>query len=429
VRLQARDGNGAPIAHQILANPQHPFFGGGYWGHQYLRVLLPVSVPGCGYATYAISEALPRELSVSVADNPRVERTEALILENELIRAEFDRSAALVSLVDKASGEEMVDRGRGGGVFRLVTEDDAKGMTAWTVGRWKSVRSVHDDVSVTGVAGGDGLRQWISFEARFASSRLSVTVSLDKGSSSLSWAASCDWLEIGRKGSGIPQLNFFLPLTGEMKAYRYDVPFGVLDRAPADQDVPASSWALGVPRKSGRPSTMLIADQKHGFRCVDNSLSLILLRSSFDPDPYPELGVHAFGFAVALADCSSAARLVASASERAHPLVVHSGTAHAGSLPLAQGFLTLAAGSVAISAVKMPEDEAGASLLIRLYETDGKKCATSIRFFCAPSSAWLVDINERKTEGAVDLDGDTVRVEVGPFTVQSVVVHFDGCRE
>ncbi len=428
-RLQARDGNGAPIDHQILPNPQHPFFGEGYWDHHYLRVLLPVSAPGCGYATYAISEALPQELPVQEPDYPRVERRDEYVLENERLRAEFDpHTAALVSLVDKTSGDQMVDASRGGGIFRLIMEDDAKGMTAWTVGRWKSARSIHDDVRLTAAPGTGGLRQWLSFEAHFASSRLSVTVSLDRGSPALSWSAECDWMEIGRKGAGVPQLSFFLPLAGEMKAYRSDVPFGVLDRPPADQDFPANGWALGLPKKPGRTSVMLNADQKHGFRCVDDSLSLTLLRSSYDPDPYPELGVHRFGFAIALVECSSAARLAASASERAHPLAPLSGTAHAGSLPLAQGFFTLAAGTVAVSAVKMPEEEGGGSLLVRLYETDGKKTTAELRFFCAPSSAWRVDINERKTDGEVILDGPTVRIEVAPFTVQTVIVHFNGCR-
>jgi alpha-mannosidase len=431
-RLQVRDAAGAEIAHQILPNEERLIVGKSYWGHQYLRLLLPVSTPGCGYATLSLTETPPHELLTNLPDEPRVERLEEHVLENDLIRAVFDpRTAELASLVDKASGEEMIDRARGGGMFRLVNEDDAKGMTAWIVGRWKSVRSVHDDVRLSSVAGGTGLRQWLSFEAGFAASRLKVTVSLDKGSASLSWSVECEWLEIGRKGSGIPQLNFFLPLTGEMKAYRYDVPFGVVDRHAALQDFPANSWALGVPKKPGRAAVMLIADQKHGFRCVENSLSLTLLRSSFDPDPHPDLGVHRFGFAVALVDCASAARLAAAASERAHPLVALSGTAHAGSLPLTQGFFSLEGGSVAVSTIKMPEDEEGARLLVRLYETDGKKTTAGLKFFCAPDSARRVDINESTIgeAGAVSLEGDVVRVELEPYTVQSIVVHFEGCRQ
>ncbi len=131
---------------------------------------------------------------------------------------------------------------------------------------------------------------------------------------------------------------------------------------------------------------MVIADQKHGFRCIDNSLSLTLLRSSYDPDPYPELGVHRFGFAVALAEGSSAAQLVAAAADRAHPLV-----------PCRERCMR-----VAPSLAGFPHPGGrdrgglrgqdargrGRGVLVRLYETEGKKTRAALRFFCAPSAAW-----------------------------------------
>jgi hypothetical protein len=78
----------------------------------------------------------------------------------------------------------------------------------------------------------------------------------------------------------------------------------------------------------------------------------------------------------------------------------------------------------------MPEDEGGSRLLVRLYETDGKRTTAELRLFCAPSSAWLVDINEKAVEGpgAVSQEGDVVRVTLEPFTVQTVIVQFEGCR-
>jgi hypothetical protein len=158
-------------------------------------------------------------------------------------------------------------------------------------------------------------------------------------------------------------------------------------------------------------------------------VSLSLLRSSIDPDPHPELGVHRFGFSVLLADCTATAGLVSAARERAHPLVVVSGTAHAGSLPLTQGFLSIE-GPGSFSTLKMPEDQSAGRLLVRLYETEGKKGPTVLRFFCAPSRAWLADLNEnqRDEQGALTLSGDTVRIEMEPHSVSTIVVQFEGCR-
>ena len=160
---------------------------------------------------------------------------------------------------------------------------------------------------------------------------------------------------------------------------------------------------------------MLVADQKHGFRCADNSLSLTLIRSSFDPDPHPELGMHRFSFAVSPVDCSSNRRLVEISQDRAHPLV----------------FLSVEDGMVAVSAVKMAEDDDGGCLVARLYETEGKKTAAALKFFCSPKSAWLADLNENRLKDAAPatIVGETVTVEVEANTVVTLVAQFGGCRE
>jgi alpha-mannosidase len=311
-----------------------------------------------------------------------------------------------------------------------VREDDSRGMSAWTIGRWMSVRSLHDGVKVTPTAGGDSLSQWLTYEMRFGGSRLKATVTLERDSSALSWSVECEWMEVGRAGEGVPQLNFFLPLAGDCKAYRFDVPFGTVDRPGADMDVPANSWALGVPKKAGRKAVMIVADQKHGFRCVNDSLSLTLLRSSYDPDPHPELGTHRFGFAVSLVEPGSSAVLVRRARERAHPFVVLAGTGHAGTLPLSGGFLSLEEGSVAVSAVKMAEEVQTGRVVVRLNETDGKKTTAVLAFFCTPSRVWRSDPHEATREQAgTAIQGKRVTVEVEPHSVTTLVVQFEGCRE
>jgi len=332
--------------------------------------------------------------------------------------------------VDKQSGEDLLDTSRQGGIFRLVQEDDARGMTAWIVGRWMSVQNVHQQVKLSAVSRGS-LRQWLSYEISFASSTLRATVSLDRDSAALCWSVECEWLEVGRKGVGIPQLNFALPLGAEAKAFRYDVPFGSVDREPLEQDLPANGWVFAVPGKAGARSVMLVADQKHAFRCGRNSMSLTLLRSSYDPDPYPELGGHRFSFSVHVAEGGTTARLARVAQKRAHPLVCLSGTVHGGSLPLEHGFLEVADGGVVVSAIKMPEEPEAGTVLVRLYETEGKKGPATLSFFRAPSTAWAVDLNEHRLEAgpAVTVSGTRVTVEMNPYSVMTLRIRFPERRQ
>jgi len=69
-----------------------------------------------------------------------------------------------------------------------------------------------------------------------------------------------------------------------------------------------------------------------------------LIRSSFDPDPYPEVGIHKLQLAV----CAGAAvaenrKLAEAAFDYSHPLSVISGTIHSGDLPAQASFLALEA--------------------------------------------------------------------------------------
>ncbi|NJD03817.1 MAG: alpha-mannosidase, partial [Ruminiclostridium sp.] len=202
-------------------------------------------------------------------------------------------------MIDKKTGREMVDQGRSAGFFRLIDEDDSKGMTAWVIGRYMNVTNIDKDVKISSVcADSDSLRQWISYSVKFRDSSLSVVVSLDQNSAGLDFNVDCDWQETAVKGKSIPQLNFHMPLAYTCKAYKYDIPFGTIIRDPLDMDVPAGSWALGMPESMAGSAVMLVSKTKYGFRCTDDSLSLTLIRSSYDPDPYPENGMHRFGFAV-----------------------------------------------------------------------------------------------------------------------------------
>jgi alpha-mannosidase len=391
-------------------------------------VLVPVQVPGLGYTTCTVSESVPSEMELPLPNDWRVERPDAFVLENERLRAEFDTvSCILRSLVDKSSGEELL--GRPGAGFRRVEEDDAKGMTAWTVGRWMSVRSLHENVRVVPQKREEKrpVRQSLAFEVAFDSSKLKAVVSLDKDSPVLRWSVECEWLEVGRKDVSIPQLSFHLPLAFECKTYRYDVPFGTIDRAPAAQDLPANSWAAVASKKGGRRTVMLVAGQKHGFRCADDSLSLTLIRSSFDPDPFPELGMHRFDFGVCVLEGGVPSTLVREAAAYNHGFNVISVAPHAGTLPRAHGFVELEAGPVVLAAVKMPED-GGRRLVARLYEADGKEAIAVLRFFRAPAAAWLADLNERRLEAGpeVRVDGTSVSVAVAPHTVATLVVEFPG---
>ncbi len=463
-RMQVQDAQGRIAAHQVLEQGTHP-----YWGHQYMRVLIQASVPSCGYSTYVLTESQESDLPLPLPRNLRVERAHAFILENEWLRVEFDaRTGALASMVDKGTGEELVSAGGAGGVFRLIREDESQGMTAWKVGRYMDVQDLVDNVRIRSVSAGPGaIRQAIVVEIAFSRSTLKATVSLDEGSPLLRYDVECDWREIGERGAGIPQLGFYVPLAYDCPRLVYDVPFGVVERPAMDLDVPANRFAVAVnPDAAGR-SLLLATDSKHGFRGRNDSLAVTLIRSSFDPDPYPEIGKHAFSLFLGPVTGGNSRDLILRGAVANHPLSVVSAAPSAGVLPLEQSFLRIEEGSVALSAVKTLETDAADVTdvadvaahaaahrwIVRLYETDGRPTRAVLRFFKNVAKAYFVDLNEEAAAGAAqgagaaaqakaqtnaqgapqvtaegeDIqrdDNGTLSFSVAPFRVVSVCVEF-----
>lgn len=426
-RLEVLDRDGIPVECRLQEGHLQQYQQeGSYWGHKYMKLLVDAAVPACGYNTYMAHEKASYN-PVKPHDEPRVEVPCEFVLENACIRVEFDTcNASIISMLDKRTGRELVDPGRPAGIFRLIDEDDAKGMTAWTVGRYMNVTDLCKDVKISGAfADKDSLRQWLAYDVKFRSSNLKVLISLDKDSSRLDFRLECDWREMAEKGGFVPQLNFNMPFNYGCKAYKYDIPFGTITRGPLDMDVPANSWALGIPEDGGENAIMLVSNTKYGFRGTDNSISLDLIRSSYDPDPHPEIGIHKFRFAVEIVeDCNDNTALIEKAYACNHPVSFVSGMKHGGSLPAGGSFMKLKRGTVAVSAVKMPEAGGGNRLIIRAYETSGSRTQAVLKLAGKISEAWFVDINEDRLEqqDGITVSGDTVAFGVDAASMVSLCI-------
>lgn len=422
--LEVTDERGVATEYQLLDQGCHP-----YWGHDYVRLLIRAKVPSCGYSTYRIA-AGEEALKPLFTSDPRLDRPEMFVLENDRMKVAFHpENASIVSMVVKSTGEELVADGRPAGIFRLIEEDPAQGMSAWRVGRYMKVRDLHDAaVKIRWLSNGS-LRQSLQYELAFSRSSCQVTVSLDHGSDRLEFQVTCDWQESGSNDTHIPQLNFHWPLAYSCSSYQYDVPHGTIDREPLAMDVPANSWAH-APREGGDGcSVMLMSQTKYGFRGVDQSLSLTLIRGSFDPDPYPELGDHhRMKFAVGWTRASNASQRIDMAHRYNHPISVLSGTAHPGTLPLSNSFLKLVEGTVSVSAVKMPETNRGNRWIVRVYETEGQATVARLALFGKVRQAYYVDTNEVKAarqHGVIAISGHLVSFDVPAYASTAVCLELE----
>ena len=410
------DAAGNPVASEVLSA------GHGYWGHSFTKFLVRAKVPAFGWTTVVLklkeAEGVPASAASGawcdyIADDP-------LVLENGQLRAVFDpMSFAMTELTDKSTGERIVTPEKPSAVFRFIRENPRHGMTAWRIGEYMSVdvlnRADRDirllDYGVT------GLRRRLRYEIRFASSKLTVTVELLGESKILNFHADVDWHEIGVPGDNTPQLGFHLPVAYAVKDYTYDIPMGKITRGDIAHDVPGNSF---MRLEKDGSAAFIVTDTKYGFRGHENSGAVTLIRSSVDPDPYPERGIHHFNLGVGVCAEEEQKKL---ATLYVHPIAFNAATKHPGTLPTEGDFLTLEAGhGVMVSGVKNGED---GGLIVRVadYGGEGGSCALVLSDLVkAPAHAALVDITERHEIGACGIDGHRITFPLAPFAMATVKI-------
>lgn len=428
-RIEICDGEGNPVRYQILDIHRHSEFENrNYWGHQYMRLLIDAEVPALGYSTYFLKEKELTDIPVQFPKDPRVNKAKKYTLENSRMKVVFDtQNAAIISLKDKVTGKELVDPQRPSAMFRLIDEDDAEGMTSWRVGRYMNINPLNRDVKMKEVlAGKDALKQWLSYSIPFRSSTLDVTITLSHDSSKLDFDVECDWRETSQKGKPMPQLNFYMPFAYDCEHYKYDIPFGTITREGMDSDVPANSWGLALPKGESNSAFMIVTGSKYGFRGFENALAVDLIRSSYDPDPLPEVAVHRFGFAVMVENpAQTNAALIQKAFDYNHPFTYLSGTKHEGTLELSNGFLYQENETVAVSAVKLAEDDSG-RLILRVYECEGEDTQAVFELDKVIKKAYFVDINENPvpSKQSIQTVGNQLLFGVEAFSMASVCLEF-----
>lgn len=97
-------------------------------------------VPACGYQTVILrlKEAVAPISFNDPGEGVRVEHPLEMVLENELVRAEFDSATGRLNrFIDKTTGQVRL----AGAGFDFIEEDPSEGMTSWRVGRYMNIRN------------------------------------------------------------------------------------------------------------------------------------------------------------------------------------------------------------------------------------------------------------------------------------------------
>jgi len=224
-------------------------------------------------------------------------------------------------------------------------------------------------------------------------------------------------------------LKIAFPVAVNAYKARFEIPCGYVERQTEGSEVPAQKWAdLTGDRMDGKgkAGVTLVNESKYGHNATESEIKLTLLRSSYDPDPLPELGQHDIRFAILPHDGNWRPSDAAKAGyEFNHDIEIVATDVHNGDLPKEKAFISVNPSNILLSGIKKAEDTD--EIILRLYETDGKDTEAEI---CLDSSlikpnriAMQTDILERPIPGnTAKIENDTLKVFVPAFSIVTVKV-------
>ncbi|SPE60255.1 putative Alpha-mannosidase [Verrucomicrobia bacterium] len=418
------------LAEGILA-PQH-VASGNYWGHDFVTLAFPVKVPGLGYAQYLITEEpVPAPTPVAKQIGAVHHCPYAFVergvegLENEHLRLEIDtRSGGIRSLLDKQSGHWLINSQAGTATLEYAVEMPHN-MSAWCVDHTGPAESPALMALRRTLLG--PYKAAIELDLRIHDSSLTLTYELRAGDPKLYLHLKGVWLQRGARHTGIPTLRFAFPLALTHAQPRYEIPFGAIDRSlTRGEEVPALNWAQVTGQAGGkRVGCLLLNDSKYGHSLDGSTLRLTLIRSSYDPDPLPEIGQHEIHAALQpWAKEMTVSEAIHIGQEFNHAVRVIGTDIHKGPLPAAGRFVQVQPDTVVLSAIKKAEDSSG--VVVRLFNPTERPLTARIGFdlrsFAKIEAAHEVDLLERPLpKSMAKLAGNSVRARIPARGITSVL--------
>jgi alpha-mannosidase len=360
-----------------------------------------VEAPPCGWAV-AGAAASESSSGASVAGR---------VMENELLRVEWDEHGLLTSVWDKEVGRQVLAPGARGNLLQLHIDQPAR-WDAWDLDAdyRKSTTDLtelaSEEVEISGP-----LRAAVRFTRKFGSSTLQQRMVLDARSRVLRFETDVDWQEKHKL------LKVAFPVAILSTRATYEIQFGHVERnthtnTSWDQarfEVCAHRWAdLG---EAGY-GVALLNDCKYGYDILGSVMRLSLLRAPTHPDPTADRGRHRFTYAfMPHPGDFREAGVIAAAEDLNAPLrVVNSGLMAGERCSL----IEVDTPQVVVEAIKRAEDSD--AVVVRLYESWGGRCQARLRTTLPVGRAYLCDLLERDRSEIPVRDGE-ISLEFGPFKI------------
>jgi alpha-mannosidase len=423
------DPQGKEIPVQVLRTRD---FGADYhvWVQFYAR-----AVPGFGYQTYRLIPqtegepvqwiewgeqqlepmALPKMLP---AKNAPLQR-KGFKIRNPFFEVEFDaKDGSIKSLrpLKKGKPGPNVFASAGGNKLGIYMEKPHP-MSAWTLDPTAEGPLPVQSAKPLEVAQEGPESITLRAELTWGRSNFRLLTTVHADSPRIDCVLKVDWLEKGTPTVPGPMLRALWNLASTPKVLTCDVPYGVLDRV-SGREVAAQKWVdVAVPGGG----LALFNKSKYGHSLEKNALRLSLLRGSYDPDAFPDLGHHEIHWALQThyGDYVSA-QLPRKGMSYNVPLECYQARAQTGPLPGRYSFLNLETDpAFVVTGLKLAE--AGRASIVRGYDSGGRGGHLEIRSAGGIKAADEVNIlEEPRLENTLKVTSNSAVIEVKPWGIASL---------
>ena len=334
------------------------------------------------------------------------------VLENELLRLEFDARGLLRRVHDKENRREVFQPGSIGNDLQ-VFEDRPISWDAWDIDAFFEDRgeSIEGLRSIDVIESGP-LRASLRIERSFRDSTIVQDVMLARGSRRVDFRTRVEW----RERHALMKVAF--PVDIRSQSATCEIQWGEIDRPThrntswdhARFEVAAHKW---VDLSEGNYGVALLNDCKYGHDVAKGTLRISLLRSPVMPDPDSDQGSHEFNYSL-LPHADRSRRTVRSEAHGLNnPPVVHRVSKPVASDP-PKPFVTCDSPNVIIETLKPAED--GDGFIVRLYEAERCRGSVTIGFGNEIGRAFLCDLQEKEV-GEVNVTDNRIMIDLGPFEI------------
>ena len=452
-KVAVQDDQGNIVPAQIVGNSI-------YVEHTGINIaFFAKDVPAYGYKTFAVYESEKPIIEKDPSYQPhlfglRQERPAGLkidgvvmlspfSMENEFVRIDVDPgSGAIAHYIDKETGFDYVPKGKLLGILEYAIEIPHF-MTSWQTAQETSSEKITKGGRL--VAEGDPSTNFdgdiLSMVASSRSplqgpvrgsirtihnvgerSRVIIEIGLDVKSKAADINVEARWREIGDNNNGVQILKMAFPIEGDNKTATYEIPFATITRPLDGEDVPGLRW---VDFASDKVGLTILNDSKNGFSATEEEMKVNLLRTSYDPDPLPEMGKHDMRFRIIpRRDKLNTETAMEAAEIFNKPMGLTSTGIHEGDLCTTNSFAELISGTAQISSIKKAED--GEETVLRLYEITGKDTIAKVKLpylLTGNKKAYFCNLLEEIISNEpLKTNGNVLEVPIKPYGLVSVII-------